>query len=106
MSLIAAQLTAGGSEMWAQQRSAQAGAGDPVSQAGPQHHYTLHTIHTLHHCTGAGLPQCTCTIIVIEWFPLATLYIGKLKTVLLLLFIGKSGKIEKTSASGAGDAIV
>ena len=37
-------------EMWAQQHSsAQAGAGDPVSQAGPRHHYTLY--NTPHYYT-------------------------------------------------------
>ena len=101
-SLTAAQLTAGGRRC-GHSSTAQHRPG-PVTRfprlvPATTIHYTL---YTLHHCTGAGLPQCTCTILVIQRFPPATLYIGKLKTVLLLLFMGKSGKIEKTSASGAG----
>ena len=86
--------------MWAQQRSAQAGAGDPVSQAGPRHHYTLHTIYTtplhwgwaatmhMHNSSDSEVP----TGHPVHW---------KVEdSFILLLFIGKSGKIEKTSGAG------
>ena len=102
-SLMAAQLTAGGRRC-GHSSTAQHRPG-PVTRfprlvPATTIHYTLYTLHYTHTTPLHWHWGWAATILVIQWFPPATLYIGKLKTVLLLLFIGKSGKIEKTCGAG------